>query len=140
MPHIAKLDDQGMLVAVEECCADDHKTCPIARTVALPDNHDMRERGNGYRWDFTRACFLPLSAEPLDAAERDTPELVEGLVQAIEHIQELMQLNLPRTSQRALSAYRRAIPRRRHPADPTPETPPETPGAEEQPAAKGEPA
>ena len=128
MPHIAKIDHQGMLVGVEDCCAEDHKTCPIARTVALPDGHDMHERANGYRWDFTRACFLPLSAEPLDAAERDTPELVEGLVQAIEHIQELMQIDLPKTSQRALKAYRRAIPRSRHPAD----------LVVEQPAAAGE--
>lgn len=112
MPHIARLDQQGMLLGVEDCCTEDHRTCPIARTVALPDGHDMRERGNGYRWDFTRACFLPLSAEPLDAAERDTPELVEGLVQAIEHIQQLMQLDLPKTSQRALTNYRRRNPRR----------------------------
>jgi len=111
MPHIARLDEQGMLVAVEDCCAEDHKTCPIAGTVALPQGHDMRGRGKGYRWDFTRACFLPLSAEPLDAAERDTPELVEGLVQAIEHIQQLMQLDLPKTSQRALQNYRRRNPR-----------------------------
>lgn len=112
MPHIARLDEQGMLLGVEDCRAEDHKTCPIARTVALPEGHDMRERGNGYRWDFTRACFLPLSAEPLDAVERDTPELVEGLVQAIEHIQQLMQLDLPKTSRRALQNYRRRNPRR----------------------------
>lgn len=112
MPHIARLDEQGMLLGVEDCCAEDHKTCPLARTVALPEGHDMRGRANGYRWDFTRACFLPLSAEPLDAAERDTPELVEGLVQAIEHIQQLMQLDLPKTSRRALQNYRRRNPRR----------------------------
>jgi len=112
MPHIAKLDEQGMLVCVEDCCDQDHKTCPVARTVALPEGHDMRERGNGYRWDFTRQCFLPLSAEPLDAAERDTPELVEGLVQAIEHLQTLLTAVLPPTSQRALQNYRRRNPRR----------------------------
>lgn len=123
MPHIARLDEQGMLLGIEDCGAEDHKTCPIARTVALPVGHDMRERGKGYRWDFTRQCFLPLSAEPLDAAERDTSELVEGLVQAVEHIQQLMQLDLPKTSQRALSAYRRVVPRRQHPADPVVEQP-----------------
>jgi len=112
MPHIAKLDEQGMLVCVEDCCAEDHKTCPVARTVALPEGHDMRERGNGYRWDFGRQCFMPLSAEPLDAAERDTPELVEGLVQAIEHLQTLLTAALPPTSQRALQNYRRRNPRR----------------------------
>ena len=86
MPHIARLDEQGMLLAVEDCRAEDHKTCPIARTVALPEGHD--------------------------AAERDTPELVEGLVQAIEHIQQLMQLDLPKTSRRSLQNYRRRNPRR----------------------------
>ena len=37
-------------------------------------------------------------------------------MQAIEHIQELMQLDLPKTSQRALQNYRRRNPRR-DPAD-----------------------
>ncbi|MBK8211719.1 MAG: hypothetical protein IPK78_18970 [Rhodospirillales bacterium] len=110
MPQIAKLDDNGMLIGVEACCADDHKTCPVARTVALPDEHDMRGRLKSYRWDFGRGCFLPLSAEPLDAADRDTPELVEGLVQAIEHIEQLMQLDLPKRSKRALRNYRRLNP------------------------------
>jgi len=112
MPHIAKLDEHGTLVCVEECCADDHKTCPTNRTVALPEGHDMRERGNGYRWDFLRQCFLPLSAEPLDAADRDTPELVEGLVQAIEHLQTVLTVALPPVSERALANYRRRNPRR----------------------------
>ena len=76
MPEIAKLDEQGVLIAVEECSDDDHKTDPVARTVKLEGPHDMRQRLKGYRWDFGRHCFLPLSAEPLDAAERDTAELV----------------------------------------------------------------
>jgi hypothetical protein len=117
MPEIARLDDDGMLVAVETCHPDDHKTDPIARTVALPDGHDMHERARGYRWDFVRQCFLPLSAEPLDAAERDTPELVEGLVQAIEHLQQHLTLDLPKRSQRALQNYRRRNPRRADPGD-----------------------
>ena len=112
MPQIARIDDQGMLVGVEECHAADHKTCPIARTVALPENHDMHARAKGYRWDFSRGCFLPLSAEPLDAAERDTAELVEGLVEALEHLEAALKITLPKRTRRALKAYRRHTPKR----------------------------
>ena len=112
MPEIAKLDENGMLVSVETCHGDDHKTCPIARTVALPENHDMHQRAKNYRWDFTRQCFMPLSAEPLDVGERDTPELVEGLVEAIEYLEEAFNLALPKRTKRVLGNYRRVNPRR----------------------------
>ena len=92
MPHIARLDEQGMLLGIEDCCHEDHKTDPIARTVALEEGHDMHQRAKGYRWDFARQCFLPLSAEPLEAAERDTAELVEGIVEALEHIEATMKV------------------------------------------------
>ena len=113
MPEIAKLDEQGVLIAVEECSDDDHKTDPVARTVKLEGPHDMRQRLKGYRWDFGRHCFLPLSAEPLDAAERDTAELVEGLVEAVEYLEELFNLTLPKRTKRALKAFRRHTPRRK---------------------------
>ena len=110
--EIARLDENGMVIAVEPCHGDDHKTCPIARTVALPEGHDMHARAKGYRWDFVRLCFMPLSAEPLDAADRDTPELVEGLVQALEHIEKHLGVELPKVARRALRNYRRRSPRR----------------------------
>lgn len=113
MPEIARIDEHGTITSVEACHGDDHKTCPIARTVALPQGHDMHARAKGYSWDFGRGCFLPLSAEPLDAAERDTAELVEGLVQAIEHIGSAMQIELPKLTRRALNAYRRHTARKR---------------------------
>jgi hypothetical protein len=75
-----------MLIAVETVTVDAHRTDPRACTVALPDGHDMRQRLKGYRWDFRRHCFLPLTTEPLDAAERDSPDPVEALVQAVEHL------------------------------------------------------
>ena len=112
MPEIARVDDNGNIIAVESCSADDHKTCPIARTVELPENHDMRERAKGYRWDFVRQCFLPLSAEPLDVAERDTSELLEGIVETIEAIEQRLKLDLPKRMKRALGAYRRHTPKR----------------------------
>ena len=118
MPHIARLTPDGVIVAVEECHADDHKTCPRARTVALDDGHDMRGRCHAYRWDFNHQCFLPLSAEPLDAADRDTPELVEGLVQAVEDVFNALCREPSRRTARALAAYRRHTPRPRDPADP----------------------
>ncbi len=111
MPDIAKLDTDGMLIAVETVSADRHRTDPQAGTVALPDGHDMRHRLKSYRWDFRRHCFLPLTTEPLDAAERDTPDLVEALVQAVEHLEQALNVPLPRRSKQALRAYRRLVPR-----------------------------
>lgn len=113
MPEIARLDEQGMLVGVEECCDDDHKTCPIARTFKFEGNHDVRQLLRKYRWDFARQCFLPLSAEPLDVAERDTAELVEGLVEALEHIEEKLKIDWPKRTKRVLKEFRRHTPRRK---------------------------
>ena len=117
MPHIARLDEQGMLLGIEDCCHEDHKTCPIARTVALEEGHDMHQRAKGYRWDFTRACFLPLSAEPLEAAERDTAELVEGIVEALEHIEATLKVVLPKRTRRVIQAYRRRSPKQGEPVE-----------------------
>jgi hypothetical protein len=113
MPEIARLDEQGMLIGVEECSDDDHKTCPIARTVKLEGKHDVRQLLRRYRWDFGRQCFLPLSAEPLDVAERDTSELVEGLVEALEHIEEKLKIDWPKRTKRVLKEFRRHTPRRK---------------------------
>ena len=112
MPDLAKLDADGTLIAVETVTADEHRTDPQAGIVALPDGHDMRQRLKGYRWDFRRHCFLPLSTEPIDVAERDTPDLVEALVQAIEHLEQALDVPLPKRSKQALRAYRRIVPRR----------------------------
>jgi hypothetical protein len=112
MPDIARLDADGTLIAVETVTADQHSTDLQAGTVALPDGHDMRRRLKGYRWDFRRHCFLPLTTEPLEVAERDTPDLVEALVQAIEHLEQALNVPLPKRSKRALRAYRRVVPRR----------------------------
>jgi len=110
MPDIAKLDADGTLIAVETVTADRHRTDPQAGTVALPDGHDMRQRLKGYRWDFRRHCFLPLTTEPIEVAERDTPDLVEALVQAIEHLEKELNIPLPKRSKQALRAYRRIVP------------------------------
>ena len=112
MPDIARLDRDGTLIAVETVTVDAHRTDPQAGIVALPDGHDMRQRLKGYRWDFRRHCFLPLSTEPIEVAERDTPDLVEALVQAIEHLEQALSVPLPKHSQQALRAYRRIVPRR----------------------------
>ena len=120
MPHIARLSEDGTLLSVEECDPDDHKTCPIARTVRLDDGHDMHQRRNGYRWDFAQACFVPLSAEPVNAADRDTPDLVEGLIQIVEDVVAHLKIKPSRRARRALAAYRRYYPRPRDPANPDP--------------------
>ena len=88
MPDIARLDEGGLLVAVETVEADEHATDLARRKVALPDNHDMRRHLRAYRWDVLRGHFIPLSMEPLAEAERETPELVEGIVEAIEDLYE----------------------------------------------------
>ncbi|MBK8174817.1 MAG: hypothetical protein IPK66_05960 [Rhodospirillales bacterium] len=123
MPDIAKLDEDGMLIAVETVTADAHRTDPQAGMVALPDGHDMRQRLKGYRWDFRRHCFLPLTTEPIEVAERDSPELVEALVQAVEHLEEALNVPLPKRSKRALRAYRRIVPLRSDAHDPRVEEP-----------------
>ena len=117
MPDIAKVDVDGTLIAVETVTVDAHRTDPQAGIVALPDGHDMRRRLKGYRWDFRRHCFLPLTTEPLEVAERDTPDLVEALVQAIEHLEQALNVPLPKRSKQALRAYRRLVPRRQEPED-----------------------
>ena len=117
MPDLAKLDSDGTLIAVETVTADQHRTDLQAGIVALPEGHDMRQRLKGYRWDFRRHCFLPLSTEPLEVAERDTPDLVEALVQAVEHLEQALNVPLPKRSKQALRAYRRHVPRAQETGD-----------------------
>ena len=42
MPDIARLDEDGLLVAVETVADDDHATDLAKGKIALPDGHDMR--------------------------------------------------------------------------------------------------
>jgi hypothetical protein len=71
MPDIAKLDGDGMLIAVETVTADEHRTDPQAGTVALPDSHDMRQRLKGYRWDaVTASCRSPPNRSTPPSATR----------------------------------------------------------------------
>ena len=113
MPDIAKLDAYGVLVAVEIVSAPDHVTDPRARTVALPAGHDMATRLGAYRYDWNRSCFLPISREPLDVAEREAPGLVEGLVEFVEQ-QERDGATVPAKTRAAVKAWRRGV--RRAPA------------------------
>lgn len=86
--EIARLDEDGVITAVETVAEADYRTDPISRTVCLDPNHDMRNRIKSYRWNWHRQHFEPRSLEPLDVAERDTAELVEGLVETIEDLVE----------------------------------------------------
>ncbi len=108
MPDIAKLDADGVLVAVETVSAPDYRTDVVARTVALPAGHDMATRLGGYRYDWNRGCFLPLSREPLDAAEREAPGLVEGLVEMVEQL-ERDGATVPPKTRAAVAAWRRSF-------------------------------
>lgn len=108
MPDIAKLDADGVLVAVETVSEPDYRTDPQARTVALPRGHDMATRLGGYRYDWNRSCFLPVSREPLDAAEREAPGLVEGLVEMVEQL-ERDGATVPPTTRAAIKAWRKSF-------------------------------
>lgn len=128
--EIARLDEDGMIIAVENVPEADHRTDPVARTVRLDDGHDMRNRIRGYKWNFNRHCFETLSREPLDVAERDTSELVEGLVETIEDLAEYVaaadahddnpavprkKFKMSRRMKRVMKEYRRHAPRRAQP-------------------------
>lgn len=82
--EVARLNEDGVIVGVDAVEEQDHKTDPGARTVRLDGPHDMRNRINSYRWDWSRQTFMPVSSQALDIAELDTPELVEGFVEAFE--------------------------------------------------------
>ena len=135
MPDIARLDEDGLLVAVETVADDEHGTDLAKTKIALPDGHDMRRHLKNYRWDVLRGHFISKSMEPLAEAERETPELVEGLVEAIEDLYEKMgkktpvagrssllageaseeasDLVMPERTKRAFDKFRRVVPRRK---------------------------
>ena len=125
--EIARLDENGVITSVETVSEADCRTDPVARTVRLDGNHDMRNRINGYRWNFNRHQFEALSQEPLDVAERDTSELVEGLVEVVEDLVEhsmaadehaknpakaRKEFKLSRRMERVMKEYRRHRPRK----------------------------
>lgn len=125
--EIARLDEDGVITAVETVSEADHRTDPVARTVRLDTGHDMRNRIKSYKWNFNRQQFEPLSQEPLDVAERDTSELVEGLVEVVEDLIEhsvaadehaknpaksRKEFKLSRRMERVMKEYRRHRPRK----------------------------
>lgn len=129
--EIGRLDENGVLVGIEHCSVEDYAADPIKRTVPLEPGHDMRNHIGNYRWDWHQNTFKPLSQEPLEAAERDTAELVEGIIETIEdmadHLKRIQPqrrtlggaavpdegFKLPRRMERVLKDYRRDRPRRR---------------------------
>ena len=135
MPDIARLDEDGLLVAVETVADEEHGTDLAKRKIALPDGHDMRRHLKNYRWDVLRGHFISKSMEPLAEAERETPELVEGLVEAIEDLYDKLgeegagrrpvvdslqrahragsDLVMPERTRRAFDKFRRVVPRRK---------------------------
>ena len=113
MPDIARLDERGVLVAVETVSPPDHKDDPAARTVALPSGHDMRGRVGGYRYDWNNRSFWPLSTAPLDVAEREAPGLALGLVEFVEAIERELGFDLPAKTKAAITAWRRSFDGRR---------------------------
>jgi hypothetical protein len=131
MPDIARLDENGLIVAVETVADEEYGTDLAKRRIALPDGHDMHRHLRNYRWDVLRGHFIPKSMEPMAEAERETPELVEGLVEAIEDLYAKLgkrqqqgkgaqalgddeaPLELPAVTKRAIDKFRRVVPRRK---------------------------
>lgn len=125
--EVARLDEDGVITSVETVSEADHRTDPVARTVRLDDGHDMRNHIREYRWNFNSQQFQALSQEPLDVAERDTSELVEGLVEVVEDLVEhsmaadehardpsksRKEFKLSRRMERVMKEYRRNRPRK----------------------------
>lgn len=84
--EIARLDENGVIVAVDPCSEADYRTDSVARTVRLDEGHDMHKYIGHYRWNFNKHTFEALSLQAMDVAERDTAELVEGLVETVEDL------------------------------------------------------
>ena len=105
---IAVLDERGILREVRTVSEADYATDPALRTVALPAGHDMGQRLGQYQWDFLRGCFLPLSVEPLDVAEREAPELVEVLVSIADELHDKGIISLSKEQLAAMADWRTA--------------------------------
>lgn len=120
--EVARLDENGVITSVETVTEQNYKTDPVARTVRLEPGHDMRNHLRSYRWNFHRNTFESLSTTAVDVAERDTAELVEGMVETIEDIAEhlnsvnenrknvshqVKEFKLSRRMDRVLKEYRR---------------------------------
>lgn len=113
MPDIARLDRDGVLIAVATVAAAEWKTNPQARTVQLPDAHDMRERLGAYRFDYVRNRFMPVSREPLDVADRDGPELLDALVFTVWKLVRQDVVTVPPKVRQALQNWRQTLDARR---------------------------
>lgn len=125
--EIAILDEDGVLVAVEPCGEDAYRTDATARIVQLESGHDMRNHLRQYRFNWNAGCFVPLSQAALDVEDRDTSELVEGVVEALEDVTEFLaettdrkgrRFEMSERSARVIRVYRHKKPRRRSRVNP----------------------
>ena len=57
--EIARLDDDGVLIAVEPVAPSDWVTDLARRQVALPEMNDARAMTGRYYWDPYRSTFRP---------------------------------------------------------------------------------
>lgn len=97
---IAQLDEDGVITDVVTVSPDDYRTDPRARTVALPENHDMHNRIRSYRFDYMRGCFEPISV--LSRTGTDSVEFVDALVDAIALLTAHTRMRMPAKLHRAL--------------------------------------
>jgi len=105
---IAVLDERGIIREVRTVSEVDYVTDHSLRTVALPDGHDMTQHLGVYAWDYLRGCFLPVSVEPLDVAEREQPGLVETLVAIADELHAKGIVTLSKEQRAAMSDWRMA--------------------------------
>lgn len=113
MQEIARLDNNGVIIGVDPVSPPDYVTDAQRRTVRLPANHDMHNKLGQYRYDFLAAAFLPVEAEPLAQAERETAGLVEGLVNGLEQIYAHLKLEPQPKAKKALADWHRIVDGRR---------------------------
>lgn len=57
--EIARLDDDGLLIAVEPVAPDDWVTDLARRQIALPEVNDAAAMIGRYYWDPFRSTFRP---------------------------------------------------------------------------------
>lgn len=78
---IAVLDDKSILREIRTVSPGDYKTDPAVRTVALPDEHDLRLHVDRFRYDWIHAAFMPIPLDPLLLIEDDQPGLSTLLIE-----------------------------------------------------------
>ena len=80
---------------------DDYKSDPVARTVALPANHDMRGNLHCYKYDFVRGRFEPIVL--MGRATREGVEFADAVVATLHLLSAKMGMQIPAKLKQAMN-------------------------------------